>query len=138
MLRAGLEGHPYAMGPKLSGLPSLFKEVSNAAERRNDIAHGMAINQTINGQITGWFLCPPYHATSKRPGVLKATQGSDFLSTIAFGSYAFNAEQIEKFAEGFRSLSLKSNDYVIAADEHWQRQRNLRIQAMLKQANGGE
>jgi hypothetical protein len=76
----------------------LAKEANGFAARRNDIAHGRA--QFIPQK--GYYLLPGLYSSGKNPVDQPAI-------------YAYNATQIHRYREQFRSLSEKLTDYAIFA-----------------------
>ncbi len=70
----------------------LRKSVADAAERRNEIAHGKVVQVTNADSSCGYFLCPTNYA-------------SDTGWVLSGSRYLFNSSIINNYAEAFQKLS---------------------------------
>jgi hypothetical protein len=85
-------------------LKDTLKQYSDAASRRNDIAHGIVLQGVPNAGDGYYLVCNMY--TSKR-----ALYGDS--------QYHYNSEIIESFSFAFNSLAAKVNWLVSEIDAHY-------------------
>lgn len=109
--RGGKEGGEKP--PLRSALDKLLKNYAGASGRRNDIAHGLAVEYFTPSAWFGCFLVPPPYSSRKR-SLTGLTNSGDPLEDTA---YAYTAAIIEGFGAMFGDLMLTLNRYDQALQE---------------------
>jgi hypothetical protein len=73
-----------------------------ASRRRDDIAHGIVLGQTMDGKSHGHFLFPPDYNTSRTNLSVSADSGDPLYHTMT--KYRFTSEQVRVFGSKFGEL----------------------------------
>lgn len=98
----------YSGKKKFARLPKLLGEIKKFSARRNDIAHGVAIESTRNKVAEGYLLVPSFYNSRKRPHWMEMQidelDPTEFIRRLE-GAYAYNDEQIEHYRSHFARLS---------------------------------
>jgi hypothetical protein len=91
---------------------AIYKNVSAAAQRRNEIAHGMAINFVIDNKDYGRFLIAPRYITGRNTTFSSYQFADDAgITSILTSKYCYTSSDIREMAEKFQSLQKEIMNY---------------------------
>lgn len=94
-------------------LALLWRHFESATPRRNDIAHGMVMSFTINGEPMGNLLVPPWYTPKKtrEKADISTLMLNNLESMVARYSYRYTRSDIDELTGKFMDFRQWVNDY---------------------------
>ena len=119
LLREAFACHPARKTVDLQGLPKLLDHVGHFGSRRNEIAHGIAMNLAYNHDDQGCFLCPARYNSKKHFSDTSKTEALNAVPAPTdlewmWGKYTYNSTQIGYYTARFCELDNRATHFLSA------------------------